>query len=575
MCGNMEIKRTFFLIAISLTLAASLAAQSSGLTLRSKDGSAIGNFSGSYALVIGESEYRAGWARLPGAKQDARAVAKLLEESGFLVTVREDLDFAALKAAFEDFIDRYGLDEGNRLLFYYAGHGHTLKLAGGRDMGYIVPVDAPSPGKDELGFKRLALPMQQFDTWARRIESRHALFVFDSCFSGSVFNLTRAAATSAFITDKTLKPVRQFVTSGSADEVVSDNSVFRAQFAAALSGEGDRNGDGYVTGVELGEYLRETVMKYTRSAQHPQFGTINDPALDKGDFVFEAKLRPDAAAAAAERPAETRPYKPTPGFVRIPGGTFRMGSPAVEANRKDDEVQHDVTLRAFSMGPREVTQAEWKAVMGTNPSFFKGDDLPVENVSWYDVLVYCNRRSLAEGIAPAYRVGGSADPDDWGLVPSEPDGRWDEVACDFSSDGYRLPTEAEWEYACRSGTATPFSFGTALSTADANYDGKHPYAGAPAGERRERTLPAGSFKPNAFGLFDMHGNVYEWVWDWYGPYDQSPATDPTGPKAGEGRVHRGGSWGSYGLYLRSAARKGWAPHNRNANLGFHVVRSAP
>ncbi|MCX7023077.1 MAG: caspase family protein, partial [Spirochaetes bacterium] len=198
----MKSLRTVLASALILAFAglSSLSAESRGLTIKSKDGNALGNFKASYALVIGESQYRAGWPKLAGVKVDVDLVVKALDDAGFQVTLKQDLSFEDLKDAYEAFISSYGLDEGNRLLFYYAGHGHTLKLAGGRDMGYIVPVDAPNPNTDELGFKKKALPMQQFDTWAKQIESRHALFLFDSCFSGSIFNVTRAVP--ANITEK-------------------------------------------------------------------------------------------------------------------------------------------------------------------------------------------------------------------------------------------------------------------------------------------------------------------------------------------------------------------------------------
>jgi len=129
--------------------------------------------------VIGESTYTAGWPKLAGVKTDVQIVSKALGDLGFQVTVKQDLSSDAMKEAYGNFIAAYGLDEANRLLFYYAGHGHTPKLAGGRDMGYIVPVDSPNPNDDANGFKRKAIPMNQFDAWAKQIEARHALFLFD------------------------------------------------------------------------------------------------------------------------------------------------------------------------------------------------------------------------------------------------------------------------------------------------------------------------------------------------------------------------------------------------------------
>jgi len=172
-------------------------------------------------------------------------------------------------------------------------------------MGYIVPVDAPNPNSDPTGFKKKAIPMQQFDTWAKGIEARHALFLFDSCFSGSIFNVTRAVPDN--IGEKTMKAVRQFITSGSAEEQVPDKSIFRDQFIAGISGEADRGGDGYVTGAELGEFLDERVVNYSKKSQHPQYGKIQDPDLDKGDFVFAV---PASATAGSRTVGESQPSSP-------------------------------------------------------------------------------------------------------------------------------------------------------------------------------------------------------------------------------------------------------------------------
>lgn len=242
----------------------------------------------SYALVIGMSDYVGGWPDLPGVSADIQAVQTALSAQGFQVIVKENLDRQRLDQAFMEFITTYGQQPENRLVFYFAGHGHTVTLAYGDDMGYIVPVDAPNPHDDQAGFLSKAIDMQMIEVYARRIQSKHALFLFDSCFSGSIFSLSRAAPES--ITYKTTAPVRQFITSGSANEEVPDDSIFRRQFIAALQGEGDLNGDGYATGTELGEFLQNTVVNYTNGAQHPQYGKLRHPALDKGDMVFQLSV---------------------------------------------------------------------------------------------------------------------------------------------------------------------------------------------------------------------------------------------------------------------------------------------
>jgi len=160
----------------------------------------------------------------------------------------------------------------------------TLTKKWGGEMGYIVPADAPDPARDRNGFMDKAVDMLKVEGWAKNIDSKHALFMFDSCFSGSLFSLSKAAP--AVINYKTSNPVRQFITAGSEDETVPDKSIFSQQFLDALNGEGDGNSDGYITGSELGEYLQSSVVNYSYDSQHPQYGKIRDRRLDKGDFVF-------------------------------------------------------------------------------------------------------------------------------------------------------------------------------------------------------------------------------------------------------------------------------------------------
>ncbi|HBI14959.1 MAG TPA: hypothetical protein DDY20_05520 [Desulfobulbaceae bacterium] len=257
----------------------------------------------SHALVIGVSEYTGGWPSLPGVAKDVAAVRDALAGNGFAVTTIMDPDAQQLINAFEHFIAAYGNGPGNRLLFYFSGHGHTVQPAyGGEPIGYIVPKDAPDPGKDPEQFKRMAMSMQRIEEYARTIDAKHALFLFDSCFSGSLFALSRAIPQD--ISYKTARPVRQFITSGGEDEQVPDKSIFRQQFLAALRGEADANGDGYVTGTELGNYLQTSVINYTKGYQHPQYGKMRDPNLDKGDFVFALAGKGAGETAGAETAAD-------------------------------------------------------------------------------------------------------------------------------------------------------------------------------------------------------------------------------------------------------------------------------
>jgi len=287
-------------------------------------GQEIQLYKGSHALVIGVSDYEdlqgKGWPDLPGVRKDVEAVKAALEKHEFNVTVAMDPNSEALRKAFQDFIDKRGLDPQNRLLFYFAGHGHTLKKSWGGDMGYIVPADAPNPNRDRDGFLTKALDMQQIEVYAKRIESKHALFLFDCCFSGSLFDMTRAVPD--VISWKTTKPVRQFVTAGQADETVPDRSIFREQFVDGIAGQADVDKDGYVTCTELGEFPQKTVLNYSKQTQHPQYGKIRDKNLDQGDFVFQVPLpgttppgpwKPAVTPDAAARPAATATPAPVAG----------------------------------------------------------------------------------------------------------------------------------------------------------------------------------------------------------------------------------------------------------------------
>jgi formylglycine-generating enzyme required for sulfatase activity len=220
----------------------------------------------------------------------------------------------------------------------------------------------------------------------------------------------------------------------------------------------------------------------------------------------------------------------------IPAGEFMMGSPATESGRSDNETQHRVTLtKPFYLGVTEVTQEQYQKVMVTNPSKVKGPQNPVERVNWAEAVEFCGKLSAM----PAEKTAGHV---------------------------YRLPTEAEWEYACRSGTATAYGFGD-----DASRLGDYGWF---EGNSDSRTHPVGEKKPNAWGLYDMHGNVWEWCQDRYGDYPSGSATDPTGATSDLYRVLRGGCWLYFARGCRSAFRNGYAPGVRYDSLGFRVLRSS-
>ena len=256
------------------------------VTVQTEDGEEFDLYKDSYALVIGNGAYpvKNGWNPLPGAIEDVKEVAAVLERQGFNVTLKIDVTKAEFNKAFSEFIYEFGKDKDNRLLFYYAGHGYTTKAATGEDLGYLVMLDTPSPA-NAAEFDLYSVDMVKFVSDSKKIYAKHVLFMFDSCFSGTVLNL-RNRVTPSHITDRIKNPVRQFITAGRADEPVPDRSEFKQAFLNLLEGRVEEpTPDGYLTGVELGDYLYRTVPKFSQG-QHPQHGKIHDQQLNTGDFVF-------------------------------------------------------------------------------------------------------------------------------------------------------------------------------------------------------------------------------------------------------------------------------------------------
>jgi len=637
----MSAYRVLFLLCALLTLP--VAAQDRGLLkkVRLSSGQEMTLYSRSYALVIGVQSYTH-WDRLINPLRDAHEVGEALKQQGFSVTYLDDPDAEALKAGLNAFAyGPGGRDEDARVVVFFAGHGHTEETASGQ-RGFILPRDVPQPDTDRVGFMSKAVSMDFIKELATGMLAKHVLFIFDSCFSGT---LLRGNAHPEPITEKTTKKVRQFITSGSANEQVPDESVFKASLLNALDGDADKTQDGYVTGEELGWYLKGRVMEYTKGAQTPQYGKIQDPNLDQGDMVFVleepsgvspapepitppppaavsyghlqvnvnaptsqvyvddryrgtasprtplnlsdvglGKVRVRVTAEEYEEatqqhtltanewtqavfelvpvkvppPSESGPpssrsdphLPPTsrhvgqmrtfslPGgaemtFMWIEPGTFQMGSPPPEEGRDSEEgPQHTVTIRqGFYLGKYEITQAQWTRVMGRNPSKYRGTNRPVEQISWEDAQAFIHKLNQAAGAAV-----------------------------------YRLPTEAEWEYACRAGTTTRWSLGDDESPLGeyAWYEGNN----SPHG-----TKEIGRKKPNLWGLYDMHGNVWEWCQDRKGSYPSGSQIDPMGSTTGSNRIIRGGGFFSPARNARSAARGDSSPDYRSGAMGARLLRT--
>ena len=297
---------------------------------------------------------------------------------------------------------------------------------------------------------------------------------------------------------------------------------------------------------------------FLQADKEPQLGNLADQ--DKNSISKTVESARTLAAGMDPNPLLKEldfnnhkvPFAADLKMVWVEPGTFFMGSPITETGRQAMEARHEVTLsRGFYLGVHEVTQKQYEAVMKGNtdvlsptPSRFTGEKHPVERVSWNDVQFFLAR--LNEGERNAGRL-----PRGWAYV---------------------LPTEAEWEYACRAGTATVFSLGNALSAHEANFRGASPYGPeAKSGPSAVRTKAVGSYAPNPWGFYDMHGNVWEWTADWFGRYSLGRLSDPKGSASGLSRVKRGGSWFLPAAYLRSASRSGSPPGDRSHDLGFRLA----
>ncbi len=317
---------------------ASGAVETRGVRVLRADGAPIEVCRKSYALLIGVSRYTAGWPALASVPAEMEAIEAALRAGGFETIKVLDPDADRMKKAFEDFVGQYGYDPNNRLLVFYSGHGWSRRDG---EFGYLVPVDAPDPRANEQEFLRRALSMSRILAWCRDMESRHVLFLFDSCFSGAIFKSRALPETPPHITELTARPVRQFITAGDAGQQVPSKSVFAPCFVRGLMGEADLSKDGYITGTELGMYLHDRVIYY-RTGQTPQYGKIRDPDLDEGDFVFQVLQgyspgQPPPAPSVEAPPAPAATASPAPTASPLPRASL-FGTWNVQLDRNPVEV---------------------------------------------------------------------------------------------------------------------------------------------------------------------------------------------------------------------------------------------
>lgn len=497
-------------------------------------------YENSYALVIGVSDYKHGWNKLPHALPNAEAVADELTKRDFKVMTLYDPTGYELSSMIDSLAYKSG-SENDRFIFYFAGHGVTISSENDSVLGYILPKDAPNRLKHPDLFKEKALSMKRIADVVKNSPVKRALFLFDCCFSGAI--LSHGWIDENGVNNKWDKSTRQFITAGNQDEKVPDNSIFTYCLLAGLEGNADLNADACITASELSIYIRDNTFLRSNNSLHPQYGRIHDPDNNHGDFVFGVELPKMKPMSELYKDIDNlnnlEEILPDFKFTGIPAGSFLMGSDSSEDGRDDDETPlHKVSIKPFFMQTTEVTQRLWKMIMGYNPSFFETDILPVEQVSWIEVNEFIRRIN-------------EIDP----------------------GKNYRLPTEAEWEYACRAESSTRFPWGN-----DSNYYSLDifcwlSYTG------KGSTHPIGQKRPNAWGLYDMHGNVFEWCQDWYhddyfgAPSDGSAWISPVG----EYRVHRGGSsvmdsWEYNARRCRSAFRSRSKPASRHFDLGFRLVK---
>jgi formylglycine-generating enzyme required for sulfatase activity len=634
---NMMKKIIFFPLLFSLFIFMSglfhAAAVTKGIYVTTSGGQNLYLYKDYYALVVGVGDYDK-WPDLSDSVKNSKEFSWFLRQRGFNVKLLIDPDSQELKGALNDIAEDIGQEPDRGIVFYYSGHGETQILSDGTKLGWIIPRDCPLLKDDPQRFAKLAISMKTIEEYSKRLRSRHLIMFFDSSFSGSVFTTETAAL--RFVLEKNALPMRQYIIASREDEPVTDQTIFIQSMLKGLKGNADYNNDGYITGSELGVYLADRLVKDTKGPQHIQYCKIKDSTSNQGDFVFllkETKLdtgrlfvethpkdalvkilniRPRFVQGmelksgrynlevSAKGYAVKKEWIPlTAGedktiqihlnqlgdvlvnglgmkFVLIHPGSFTMGSSQSEPGRLNDEDAHRVTLtKGFYMQTTEVTvgqfrqfiqatgykteaekkggcwirseKGKWEQKKGSNwdsPGSWETiesrqtDNHPVTCISWNDTQAFIRWLTRKEGMT------------------------------------YGLPTEAGWEYACRTLKTTPFSYGSCLSTSQANFGSvgaffsncKDAY-----GINRKMPIIVGKLVPNPWGLFDMHGNVSEWCYDWYGPYPNRSPKNPKGPSKGAERVMRGGHWISDAHDCRCAGRGSFLTDSASDAIGFRLV----
>jgi formylglycine-generating enzyme required for sulfatase activity len=487
-----------------------------------------------HALVIGNANYSDAKDRLPNAINDTNDISSALKKLGYDVVLKQDLDRLDMITEVDEFVKRLMSNTNSEGFFWYAGHG--IEFDG---EGYLLPKDVDM--RSEIRVKNTSYRLNDLTKSLDKVRNKANVLVIDACRVPP--NIGGEQQRSAGDTTRVIKSVPHIpadlmiIYSTAPGTTASDGNGRNSPFAEAFL---KNMTEAVPLTIVTARVIRDTSI-FTSNRQRPYIG---------GSFADEHY---------SLSPVRVNPLPDITNMVLINGGTFTMGSPRTEANRDRDETQHQVTVSSFYMSAKEVTLNEYLKVMQFNPNgLVQGANMPVISINWYNAIEYCNARSIAEGLTPAYIINYSIkDPNNH----NEDDIYRYLVIWDKSANGYRLPTEAEWEYACRAGTNSAYYNGASITYSQAVYN-------------IGTVFPVGNFSPNRWGLYDMHGNVAEWCWDWYGEYETGDQTNPSGANSGKWRVARGGSWrNSKQQHLRSAYRFSLTPTWFSNNMGIRLVRS--
>jgi formylglycine-generating enzyme required for sulfatase activity len=505
-----------------------------------------------YALVIGNGAYT-GITRLNNPVNDAADISAALRGLGFTVEQLTNAGRVQMEEAVTRLKNRLGAARSSYGFFFYAGHG--VQSAG---ENYLIPVDANIPSEAYLRDRSVSMQaiLDELNTAGNTLN----IVVLDAC-RDNPFGWRRSGSRGL-----------QVVNNQPADSII----VYATSAGSAAADGTGRNGL-FTThllnnlkkpGLSVRDVFDQTGADVRRASGGSQIPEIHSQFFDVAYLgTRPTAVVPSPAPAPQPRPTPVTPAvnpspeRPVPSnMVWVEGGTFMMGS----ANGRDNEKPvHMVTVKGFYMGKYEITQKEWREVMGTTIAqqrtitnsdlslYGIGDNYPMYNINWYEAVEYCNKLSLKEGLNPAYRGSG------------------DSITCDFNASGYRLPTEAEWEYAARGGNKNSITYEYSGSN---NVDSVAWYDGNNTGT----THPVGSKQPNSLGLYDMSGNVSEWCWDWHGSYRAGSQSNPVGPSLGTFRVLRGGDWTIPAVNVQLVYRGGSyiPPSSRGVDMGFRLVRPA-